>query len=632
MANRTVLLAIDDESQFDRFGDYGPGIWQATISKTQDDRDASFWGAMGGTWSDTFPLNEQIVGSVKDADSFYPEVFNQDELFVVAFGFYFDADLQIVYIKFEHAEPWYLRELLDYGASALFIDAAQYDESTRLANQAYIDGIYAEPRIVPDSFSYTQTASPIENNRMTFDDCSITLINADGLLDDTRENSIGRAMRVFYSSLPDGELALSLSDYVQAFSGTVKSVAFAGGDTVTITGGDHRASWGGKVFADPLTLAEFPDMTPDMEHKYKNIVVGQLYRVPCINVSEQSDNKTWSVNSVINGEAVMQALYDGDPDEFTPINPSQYTYVPGTGVVTINKALKGELRADILGAGVTSRVTGSHSYKAVDIALAALDVFGGLPYIDSFWAKDDINIIYDRSPIVGIFIGTEGSDLKGVLDKVLSSANTQVYITGTLDSHGVPRSQYSMRDMYFEGFGVTAEIKKEDLLELPMSWGFDESVHMTSIAVRYVPRIFDEDFTIFRDDSLFDEAYINTPIVREYTYTSHCTVLSEVEILAHQRYKEAILVPYRLRGVSGAELEFSLLDYVKYHHVRTGGKSIMEPATWRVTKIDRINRTFSLALVAEDAPKDIYAFTADMFGPDVMYNDSLNANIKGEYV
>ena len=632
MSNRTVLLSIDYEEAFDRFGDYAPGQWQTNVTFSLESRAASFWEAMGGTWSDELAVDPVLIGGVKDRHRYYPEVFEIDELYLVDNGFYFDQDAQICYIKFNDSAPWYTAELLDYGQSLRFIDAAQYDPETGLSNQAHIDGIFVEPRIVPKSFSYRQTVAPIDDNRMSFDDCSITLINADGFLDNVREQIIGRTMRAYFSSLPDMEVADSLSDFDQAFGGFVKSVKFAGGKTVTITGGDMRASWAGEISSENLTLAEFPDMAPDLESQHKNIIIGQVYRAPGINVSAEGDNRTWSMNSVINGQATMQALYDGDPDEFTPINPSQYTYTPATGVLVLNKELKGDLRADMLGDPITSPVTGLESLKAIDVALVALQSFVNLPYIDSFWDKEDINTIYDRSPDVGVFIGSKGIVLKDFIDDVLSSANTRIYLKSIKDTTGVSREKLSMRDITVSGFGIAAVLNPKDMISLPLPWGYDEKSHMSSIAVEYNPRIYDDVFRVYRNDSLFDEAYANTPVISEYNYRSYCTDIVDVEALSLHRYEAGVLSQYRLRGASATELSFTLLDYVEYRHQRDNNKYIMEDALWRVTEIDVINRTFELTLIAEYEPKDIYAFTADMFGPDVMYQDNMNFNEQGEYI
>ena len=598
MSNRTVLLSIDYEAAFDRFGDYAPGQWQTTMSMSLEDRAASFWEAMGGTWSDGLAVDPVIVGGVKDRHHYYPEVFDIDELFLVDTGFYYDQDAQICYIKFKDSAPWYTAELLDYGQALRFIDAAQFDPVTGLSNQAHIDGIYVEPRLVPESFSYRQTVAPIDDNRMSFDDCSITLINADGFLDNIREQIIGRTMRAYFSSLPDMEVADSLSDFDQAFGGIVKSVKFAGGKTVTITGGDMRASWTGEISSENLTLAEFPDMAPDLESQHKNIIIGQVYRAPGINVSAEGDNRTWSMNSVINGQATMQALYDGDPDEFTPINPSQYTYTPATGVLVLNKELKGDLRADMLGDPITSPVTGLESLKAVDVALVALQSFVNLPYIDSFWDKNDINVIYARSPDVGVFIGSKGIVLKDFIDDVLSSANTRIYLKSIKDATGVSRDKLSMRDITVSGFGITAALNPNDMISLPLPWGYDEKSHMSSIAVEYNPRIYDEVFRVYRDDSLFDKAYENTPVISEYNYRSHCTDLNDIAALAIQRYATGTLAAYRIKGASATELNFTLLDYVIYTHTRSGGERILNPAIWRVTEIDVINRTFELTFIS----------------------------------
>jgi len=594
MSNRTVLLSIDYESQFDRFGDYGPGIWQTTMSMSLEDRAAAFWEAMGGTWSADLESGEVLVGGVKDRNHLYPEVDELSELWEVRNGFHYDEEAQICYIKFSESAPWYTAELLDYGESLRFIDAAQFDPATGLSNQAHIDGVFVEPRVVTESFTYRQTVAPIDDNRMSFDDCSITLINADGFLDSLREQAIGRTMRVYYSSLPDLEVAASLSDFNQSFEGRIKTVRFAGGNTVTVTGGDIRASWQQTVNSELLTIAEFPDMTPDLESQYKNIIVGQIYRAPCVNVSAEGNNRTWSVNSVINGQAAMQALNDGEPDEFTPVQPSQYTYDPVTGVVVLSRDPKGDLRADMLGDPITSPVTGLESLKAVDVALVGLRLFANLPYIDSFWYKPDIDIIYERSPDVGIFIGREGIVLKDFIDVILASANTRVFLKSVDDSNGVPRSKFSMRDSSIEDFQTVTTINPKNMVTLPMAWGFDESAHMTSIGVKYNPRIYDDAFKIRRDDSLFELAYSNTPIISEYDYRTYCTDEDAIKELALQRYTQGATVPYRLRGVSAEELDFTLLDYVRYIHVRSGGERILPPAIWQVTEIDIINRSFEL--------------------------------------
>ncbi|RLD18387.1 MAG: hypothetical protein DRI69_10420, partial [Bacteroidetes bacterium] len=145
MGNRTVLLSIDYEAAFDRFGDYAPGQWQTTMSMSLEDLAASFWEAMGGTWSDELAVDPVIVGGVKDRHHYYPEVFDIDELFLVDSGFYYDQDAQICYIKFKDSAPWFTAPLLDYGESLMSIDAAQYDPKTGLSNQAHIDGIFVEP-------------------------------------------------------------------------------------------------------------------------------------------------------------------------------------------------------------------------------------------------------------------------------------------------------------------------------------------------------------------------------------------------------------------------------------------------------------------------------------------------------
>ena len=305
---------------------------------------------------------------------------------------------------------------------------------------------------------------------------------------------------------------------------------------------------------------------------------------------------------------------------------------PETGVVVLNKELKGDLRADMLGDPITSPVTGLESLKAIDVALVALQSFVNLPYIDSFWDKEDINTIYDRSPDVGVFIGSKGIVLKDFIDDVLSSANTRIYLKSIKDTTGVSREKLSMRDITVSGFGIAARIKPNDMIALPMAWGYDEKAHMSSIAVEYNPRIYDDVYRLHRDDSLFDEAYTNTPVISEYNYRSYCTDIIDIEALALQRYEAGVISPYRLRGASASELSFTLLDYVEYRHQRDNNQFIMEDALWLVTEIDIINRTFELTLIAEYEPKDIYAFTADMFGPDVMYNDNMNFNEQGEYI
>jgi len=304
------------------------------------------------------------------------------------------------------------------------------------------------------------------------------------------------------------------------------------------------------------------------------------------------------MNSVINGQATMQALYDGDPDEFTPINPSQYTYTPATGVLVLNKELKGDLRADMLGDPITSPVTGLESLKAIDVALVALQSFVNLPYIDSFWDKEDINTIYDRSPDVGVFIGSKGIVLKDFIDDVLSSANTRIYLKSIKDTTGVSREKLSMRDTTVTGFGITAVLNPKDMISLPLPWGYDEKSHMSSIAVEYNPRIYDDVFRVYRNDSLFDKAYENTPVISEYNYRSYCTELGDISALALQRYAAGTLATYRIKGASATELNFTLLDYVTYTHTRSGGERILNPALWLVTEIDVINRTFELTFIS----------------------------------
>jgi len=627
MSVRTVLLSIDSESDFDRFGDYKPGIWQATITKDQIKRDASFWGAMGGTWSDELPLTPEIVGSVKDQDHFYPELESIDDLPLVSTGFYFDYLTQIVYVKFTLHEPWYVNELLDHGISKRFIDHAGYDTETGMSIHTYIDGVACDPRLKSENFSYWRKADPMAENRMSFDNCNLSLINSDGALDGIRETSIGQSMKVYYSTLPDGEWPTTLSQFYQVFQGTVSKISFRGGDTVAITGADIRESFNEPVIVDEFTLAEYPEIDPDLIGRSKNLIIGQVYKAPCVNVSDADKNRDWSVNSVINGPAVLQNLYDGDPDYFTPLNPSQYTYDPSTGNVALNKDPSDELVADVLGSGIISPITGLDSFKAVDVVLSAISNFSGYPFVSDFWDVDSVTEVQGRSPDVGLFIDDSGLTVKELIDKVLSSANTRLYMTSLTDPQGTPRVKFTMRDLAFDSGEVMLRINPEDVLSLPIPWGFAEKEHMTSISVEYTPKIAEEFWNLYRDDSRVQEAYENTPIIKEYQYQTFCTDLPTIEALAAQRYALGVQAPYRLKGSLGVDLPFEILDYVRYHH-RRNRKQILNDAIWQVTGLDAINRTFELALVKEDADKAIVRFNADTFGPKTMYNDGLYLNLE----
>ncbi len=628
--NRTTLLSIDFESDFTSFGDYGPGIWQSRITMSQGDRDASFWGAMGGTWSDELKLFPQVIGTVKDRLRYYPEVEQLIHLFIVDYGFYFDIAAQTVYIKFEDCSPWYIQEQLDYGESLRFIDAAGTDENTGLANQAYIDGVMADPRLIADSFTYYQKADKLEDNRMQFNNCTLRIINSDGELDRLREQTIGRTMRVYYASMPDYMYPTTLKEFVQVFHGTVSKVSFSGGDTVSVTGADQRSSLKEPILVDPFTLAEYPDMDPQLEGRSKNLVIGQVYRMPCVNVSDNGDNRTWSVNSVSNGVATLQNVYDGSPDNFTPVDPSDYSYDAGTGNLVMNRDPEDDLRADIIGSGVRSQIDGADSFKAVDVVLNAMWQFSGYPFISSFWDIDDVKDTWSRSPAIGIYIDDKGIKVKELIDKILSSANTRIFLKSVFSDDGIPRVKFSMKDMSIDQGIQAVRIDPVDCLSLPVNWWFEEEAHMTAIAVEYNPEIYSEVYKLYRDDSLENEAYTNTPIINEYKYTSFCTEYSDIITLAQQRYEMGIVVPYRVKGTLGTDLYFNLLDYVMYHHKRENGE-ILKDALWLVTGIDHIRRTFELSLIHEEAPDDIVEISGDLFGPDVMWNDNQYANLQGEF-
>jgi hypothetical protein len=318
------------------------------------------------------------------------------------------------------------------------------------------------------------------------------------------------------------------------------------------------------------------------------------------------------------------------PDDFHPMDPSDYTYDAATGNVHLNRDPKEDIKADIIGSGVTSQIDGTDSFKAVDVVLNAMWHFSGYPFIPSFWDIEDVKDAHSRSPDVGFYVDDKGLEVKKMIDMILSSANTRIFLKSVFSDDGIPRVKFSMRDMSIDQGIQAVRIDPVDCLSLPLDWGFDEQSHMTSIAVEYNPEIYAELYKLYRDDSLEDEAYENTPIINEYKYTSFCTEYSDIVTLAQQRYERGIVVPYRVKGTLGTDLYFNLLDYVLYHHKRENGE-ILKDALWLVTGIDHIRRNFELSLIHEESPEDIVEISGDLFGPDVMWNDNQYANLQGEF-
>jgi hypothetical protein len=199
----------------------------------------------------------------------------------------------------------------------------------------------------------------------------------------------------------------------------------------------------------------------------------------------------------------------------------------------------------------------------------------------------------------------------------------------TFTNEGIPRVKFSMRDMSVSQYSAAKRIENIDCLSQPLDWWFDEKTFMSEITVEYNKRHKRGVYEVFTDNALEQEAYENTPVITEYRYQSSCTELSDIITLAEERYERGIIAPYRIKGKLGKDLEFNLLDVVRYHHKRYETQ-IINDALWLVSGIDHVNRSFELSLIHEDSPADVVEFSGDLYGLFTMYNDNQYANLQGE--
>ena len=595
MSNRTTLVTIDFENEFDRFGDESAGVWQSTLAKSQTDRDASFWGAMGGTWSASLPFGPVLVGSVRDKDVFYPRLTTLSDLKQAPYGFYFDSALQICYIKTPLLAPWYTRELLDYGESLIFSDSAGHDREDP-TSQAYIDGILTEPRLVTSSVRYNRTADPLGDNRMNFDPASVSLVNADGALDNLRNRAIGRSMRVYISDAPRRTPVTSLSEFISVTDGRVSKVTFSGGTNITVRAEDGRFFWENYIRGRELTDTEFPDIGDREKGRFAPIIVGAIRLMPLINVSSNGDNRTWLVHDPIPGQASLTTVYDDNG----AIAPAGYTYTASTGVIVFTTAPTGDARASVAGPTVPDYIAGTgRTDNAADVAIWALETFASLPYLASFYDVDGIPSLYGSLVSVGYWTGTTGIKVKDFVDRILSSANLRIFYREIQDAGGIVRTRYSIRTLSGDNSGTSSDLENTLPLYLPLKRDFAEKESFTRVIMGWDYDFYNQEFDILKDSSKEQAVLADFPIEREYQFQTYCTNAVQAAGVMEARYAEGTVVPYRLSGTLGEPLPFNLLDYINYHHVRYDDVEILPPALWRVTKLDRIGRTFELSYIQD---------------------------------
>lgn len=403
---------------------YSPGIYMITYSNNVSNRSFNYglgaWGVYDYGYSGSGVLIEAVsgrlpvvkIGTVLVDSENYTSVTSVD-LLSIEKSFYFDSDLQILYVHFEN------------NTSPRDYDSITVGATKGYAKQSgYYDGIYYEGRIksIP---SIVIKKDSTYYGLLSYDKGAISLINEDGAFDNfTNENYYGQLVRILVSDSSD------YATFVPVFTGYLDSFSIMNGLTLQLVIRDIRKQLEKKVPYNIFTLTQYPNIDLEYVNKPIPLAYGSCSKVPCTPTDKRESQAVYTFVVADTAKYPIQAItkvyINNTIAAFSGVDLTAGTfnivsgYLPGQDVT-----------ADIIGYNITNPLS---------IMEDLLSEYFLKPYGDIFFDIAEWSAVRDSGLYsIGLFV----SEFTSCTD-IINNISQSIYGLFMIDSSG--KFTYKIRD------------------------------------------------------------------------------------------------------------------------------------------------------------------------------------------
>ncbi len=614
--NVIVTCEIDKTREVVPFASFEAEIWVTRQYIATEDEADTFWvDGFGGNLDDVSNTKTSITSFISGS-TIYAKMLSLDDLRTIdQNGFYWDNDNQDLYVKFYNQQPWYIQRSIRAGETLTYINKAQNDSTGRPTN-TIIGGLIYSPRVKIGSISSGRVEDNLRDNKMVFNDFSFDIYNTDGDLDNIREDVINLGARIKKAEVPNGQL-VTIEDLKVMRSGFINNVSFPDDNTARFSCGDPREILDSKIVTNKLTQSEFADLKDNLVDKNKPIAVGNLTGIPTVRLEDTNlvpVTPPWTTNDTIDfmiGDTAYGSLtsvsnvylegsiykrntsegrwdreaYDldtplVDTSPSAPTTTGEYSLDLSTGIVTIWGYAGGKVHVDCIGSKPLGTATMNNHI------LWFLDTFAGISYIESFFFLEESNIVLDRSSSYtgGMYVGTNGSKLKNIIDILAGSINLRIV---------EKEDRFTFVDLFVPTDISDMKIIEKEEVKYPVSRDYDTDRYMSSILIKYNKDWSEADkYTTYLDDSKESDAITANSKQKTYEFETVVNSEAQAQVLADERY--TITPPLHVDLDIVNTLDFELYEYIIFRVSRRNDKQIVSNAMYRVVEINELSRTARL--------------------------------------
>ena len=643
--NVLVSCEIDKTKRLEFFVAFEGNIWLWHNYIDEADEADTFWvSGFGGNLDDV--SNTLIsIGSFVVGSTIYSKMLSLNDLRTIQQnGFYWDSNNQKLYVKFYDQQPWYIQESVRAGETLQYVDRSQNSALNRPTN-GYINDFHYESRVVGGTVSISRDEDDLKNNSMVFSDFSFDLINNDGALDNVREDVINLGSRVKYAKVENGETATQ-EDFKVVRNGFVRNVQFPSFTRTSFSCSDPRELLKVKVGTNLLNKTDYTDLADKLVDKRKPLAVGNLTNIPTVRVQDtnlEPQTPPWTTDDTIDflvsdtsygsmtsidhvyitgslywrdatvGKWIRESYEDYELSIVTtPSTTGECSVDTSTGIITVWGYAGGDITCDCVGyqPNGTSKVT--------DELFFYLEEFAGLNYIESFFFISECDEVIDRASDYtgGFYTGTDGTELKQIVDEIASSVNIRLV---------EKEDRYTLVDEYVPDVdGETYDISLAVLRGAPVR-EYNEERYMSSISVGYKKDWAKREFTRKIDTSQEAEAIEANSSDVQYEFDTILDNETDASAISDERY--TIEPPLELYVEFADHIDFYMYDYVIYEIKRRNGDVVQAYAQYRVIGLDIDNKTARLRYIRDvDSTAEIPGVSSTEYQQGYQYEDVLYAH------
>lgn len=584
-----IIAQIGQASAAPFFAPHTGLIWARSYYYDQAVLDASFWVTVFSASFDNLESEPVNINTVTQEASQLTRYSSLNDLYLpsVSEAFYFDVSIQLLYIKnFGPNHPPWQTPGISAGIVLGLSSASDTDSNRRPVNQAFF-GQDHEPRLIASSINDEVRLEDWSKNQMKFRGISFDFINSDGEYDGIRASIMNQRLDLLMAEVEEGTEVLD-SDFSVISTAVIDSVSFPNDSKGRITASDRRKSWEDTAPNDVYTVG-FGGLVSGDELIGKNmqVVIGKRNKIECPRLSSgeyhiglaSSDRPITSVS----------AVYFLVEDTYT--STTAYTVDLDTGILSLTVPSQGDdkrIACDCIGINAPSIIGDGVDNTPIDIAILLIELYGGMPYTDSFYDRNAIDTIRaGRNPVAGIAIPTKGAVLKDLIDACTFSVNTVFYQNGPL---------FSLAAITPSGED-SGETFMDELASTP-SLSYSVSDYMSRISIGYGKDSALDKSQWANDDQYEEEAVIELQYKKQYDFETILDTESDALTYGLERYALSYLPQAEIKIQSLPPLSFGYLDNTILHFTSHGRERVAR-ARWRVTGINKIRHTATLKYIEE---------------------------------